>query len=364
VDNWRELRSKAERLRWMGAEVEAWPLEQVRQQLVTDRYFGALHHPRGFHIHPLNYAYGMARAAEAAGARIFEETPAIELDPAGVRKRVQTPSAKVRAPHVVLAANVQLGNLMPRLGATVMPLTSYVMVTEPIENLADAVRYQGAVSEESRAGAQLRIIDGNRLQISGGLTAWPARPQLFARLLRRKVRRLFPQLGAVNAADLWSGTFGRTLHQMPQIGEVHPGVWISSGFGPHGLNTSALAGQLIGRGIVEADDTWRLFAPYELVWAGGKAFRAVAQAIHLGARPLAGMRAAWSRRRERSRRRSEQRAEKRRDKVAAAMATGPAALQPARTESKTPRRRGKGEAAASMLAVPTPLEDKPDRKQP
>ena len=352
TDNWRDLRAKAERLRWIGAQVEAWPVEQVREQLATEHYFGALHHPRAFHIDPFNYAYGIARAAEAAGARIFEDTPAIELDPAGVRKRVQTPTAKVRAAHVVFAANVQLGNLMPRLGATVMPLTTYVMVTDPIANLADAVRYHGAVSEEARAGAQLRIIDRNRLQISGGQTAWPARPQLFAPLLRRKVQRLFPQLGPVDAAYLWSGTFGRTLHHMPQIGEVHPGVWISSGFGAHGLNTSALAGQLIGRGIVEADDTWRLFAPYELVWAGGKAFRTVAQAIYLGARPLAGMRAAWSRRREHSRRRSDQRAQKRRDKLAAA--TAAATAQPA-PETKAPRRRS-GEAAASMLPVPTPVE--------
>src|SRR5687767_11976263 len=79
VDNWRDLRTKAERLRWLGGEVEAWPVERVREQLVTERYFGALHHPRGFHVDPLNYAHGMARAAEQAGARIFEETPAIEL---------------------------------------------------------------------------------------------------------------------------------------------------------------------------------------------------------------------------------------------------------------------------------------------
>jgi gamma-glutamylputrescine oxidase len=359
VDDWGNLRTKAERLRWLGGDVEAWPVERVREQLVTEHYFGALHHPRGFHVDPLNYAQGMARAAEQAGARIFEETPAIELDPAGVRKRVQTPSAKVRAVHVVLAANVQLSNLMPRLGATVMPLTTYVMVTEPIANLADAVRYQGAVSEDVRAGAQFRIIDRNRLQISAGVTAWPGRPQLFARLLRRKVHRLFPQLGTVNAAYLWSGTFGRTLHHMPQIGEVHPGVWISSGFGAHGLNASAVAGQLIGRGIVEADDTWRLFAPYELVWAGGKAFRAVAQAIYLGTRPLTGMRAAWSRRRERSRRRSDQRAQNRRDKLAAA--TAAANPQPAPETKEAPRRRGKGEAAASMLPVPAPVEDKVER---
>jgi 2Fe-2S ferredoxin len=153
---------------------------------------------------------------------------------------------------------------------------------------------------------------------------------------------------------------GRTLHHMPQIGEVHPGVWISSGFGTHGLNTSALAGQLIGRGIVEADDTWRLFAPYELVWAGGKAFRAVAQAVYLGARPLAGIRAAWSRQRERSRRRSDQRAQMRREKLAEA--AGGVNVQ-ATPQAKAPRGRGKGEAAASMLPMPTPVEKKAERKK-
>ena len=159
---------------------------------------------------------------------------------------------------------------------------------------------------------------------------------------------------------MWSGTFGRTLHHMPQMGEVHPGVWISSGFGTHGLNASALAGDLIGRGIVEADDTWRLFAPYELVWAGGRAFRAMAQAIYLGARPLAGMRAAWSRQRERSRRRSDQRAQMRREKLATANAGTTTEQAP---ETRAPRRRGKGEAAAAMLAVPAPVEDKAERKK-
>ncbi len=78
----------------------------------------------------------------------------------------------------------------------------------------------------------------------------------------------------------------------------------------------------------------------------------MAQAIYLGARPLAGLRAAWSRRREHSRRRSDQRAQKRRDKLAAA--TAAATAQPA-LETKAPRRRS-GEAAASMLPVPTPVE--------
>jgi gamma-glutamylputrescine oxidase len=359
TDNWRDLRSRAERLRWLGAEVEAWPAERVREVLSTEHYFGALHHPRAFHIHPLNYAFALARAAEQAGARIFEETAALELDPAGVRKRVQTPSAKIRAAHVVLAANVQLGNLMPRLGATVMPLTTYLVVTEPITNLADAVRYRGAVSESAKADSHYRVVDSNRLQISGRMTAWPGNPRTFARALRGSVRRLYPQLSDVNVAYQWAGTFGRTLHHMPQIGPVHPGVWISSGFGLQGLNTSALAGDLVARGIVDGDETWRMFAPYELVWAGGKAFRTVAQALYTGARPVRRMREAWARRRERARRRSEARAQKRRDLIAV-KAGAAAEAAPPRTEPG--RMRGKGEPAAAMLDVPTPL-DKAERER-
>ena len=62
--------------------------------------------------------------------------------------------------------------------------------------------------------------------------------------------------------------WGLQLHRMPLIGEISPGLWVASGFGGHGINTTAMAGQLIARAVVDRDDTWRLFLPYELVWAG------------------------------------------------------------------------------------------------
>jgi hypothetical protein len=65
---------------------------------------------------------------------------------------------------------------------------------------------------------------------------------------------------------------------MPQLGELSPGLWLLSGFGGHGLNTTAMGGELVARGIVEGDQTWRLFAPFDLVWAGGTLGRAGAQA--------------------------------------------------------------------------------------
>ena len=93
-----------------GADVEAWPTDQVREVLRSPQYFQALHFPKAFHIHPLNYALGLAADAEKHGARIFQDTPALSIDPAGVRKRVATPHATVRARHVVLAGSTGIGD--------------------------------------------------------------------------------------------------------------------------------------------------------------------------------------------------------------------------------------------------------------
>jgi hypothetical protein len=135
------------------------------------------------------------------------------------------------------------------------------------------------------------------------MTVWPAEPRRFARGLLADIRRNFPELGTVEVAHLWRGTLGRSVHRMPQIGEIEPGVWVASGFGGQGLNTTAMAGELIGRGIVEGDDRWRLFAPYELVWAGGLVGRTAAQGVYWGSRPVAAVRQRLARYRERARRR-------------------------------------------------------------
>lgn len=287
TDNAGALRAEVERMRWISADVEFWPAERVREQLRSSRYFNAVHYRQAFHIDPYNYALGLAALAEKAGARIFEGTPAVSLDPAGVRKRIVTPDGRVRAAHVVLAGNTHLGALMPQLAATLLPVTTFVMVTEPIgEVLHEVVRYRGAVSDTNRADNHYRILGGDRLQWSGRMRAWEANPRFIGKALANDVRRTFPDLGKVEVAHLWGGTFGRTVHRMPQIGEMERGVWLASGFGGHGLNTSAMAGELIARGIVDGDQAWRLFAPYELVWAGGLLGRVIAQGIYWGARPV------------------------------------------------------------------------------
>ena len=99
----------------LGCEIEGWQTDRVRGVLRSERYFYAINHLRALTIHPLNYALKLAAAAERDGARIFENTRALSIDPSGVRKRIVTPDARLRANHVVLCGNVQLGALLPRV---------------------------------------------------------------------------------------------------------------------------------------------------------------------------------------------------------------------------------------------------------
>ena len=265
----------------LGCEIEGWPTERVRAVLRSERYFHAIHYLRAFHIHPLTYALGLALAAERDGARIFEHTPALSVDPAGVRKRIVTPAARLRADHVVLCGNLQIGGLMPRVAAALVPVTTYVITTPPLgSRLAEAIEFRGAVSDTDLADNHYRVIDGDRLMWSGRATTWARNPNRYVHALTADIKKTYPQLGEVMSAYSWSGTLGNTIHRMPQLGELGHHVWLASGFGGHGLNTTAMAGNLIARAIVENDQTWRQFTPFELVWAGGILGRAAVQAYY------------------------------------------------------------------------------------
>jgi gamma-glutamylputrescine oxidase len=262
----------------LGCEIEGWQTDRVRSVLRSERYFYAINHLRALTIHPLNYALKLAAAAERDGARIFENTQALSIDPSGVRKRIVTPGARLRANHVVLCGNVQLGALLPRVASTLVPMTTYVITTAPLgEALTEAVGYRGGISYSDHADNHYRIVGGDRLMLSGRSTAWTRDPKRYIKALTGDIKKTYPQLGDVTVDYAWRGTLGLTIHRMPQIGELGPGVWLASGFGGHGLNTTAMAGNLIARAIIDGDQTWRQFTPFELVWAGGMMGRVAGQ---------------------------------------------------------------------------------------
>ncbi len=293
------------RLQMLGedfeTEVEGWQVDRVRDQLKTDRYFHGVYYPKAFQIDGRKYVHGLAALATRAGARIFEDTPVVSIDSSGIRKRIVTPSARLRASHIVLAGNIHLGEPLRRLSETLLPVWRYAAITAPLgEQLADVVKFKGSVTDTDGVD-HFRIVDGDRLMWASPETTWAARPERFAGAIARRIRTIFPQLGSTGIAEVWGGAVGETVHGMPQIGQLRRGLWVTSGFGRQGLNTSAMAGQLIARSILWGDERWRLFSPFELVWAGGVTGRVAGHFVGMWGRGSSAAAGALARYRERAR---------------------------------------------------------------
>src|SRR4051812_29399022 len=293
------------RLQMLGedfeTEVEGWQVDRVRAEIKTDRYFHGVYYPKAFQIDGRKYVHGLAALARRAGARIFEDTPVVSIDASGIRKRIVTPSARLRASNIVLAGNIHLGTPSRRLSETLLPLWRYAAVTAPLgERLSEAITFKGSVSDTDGID-HFRVIEGDRLMWASPETTWAARPERFSGAIQRRIGTIFPRLGPVQIAEVWGGAIGLTVHGMPQIGQLRKGLWVASGFGRQGLNTSAMAGQLIAPSILHGDDRWPLFSPFELVWAGGTTGRVAALGIGMWNRASAAAAGALARYREKSR---------------------------------------------------------------
>jgi gamma-glutamylputrescine oxidase len=354
------VRQEAELLgEHFGHEMLVWPTERVREALKTTRYFQALHDADAFSVHPLNLALALAAEIERLGGRIFEQTVATGADLEGVRKWIETKNGRVRAHAAVFCGSTFIGDGFPSLARAILPVSTYVCVTQPIgDALKDAVQYSGVIADTRRAGDYYRVI-GDRLLWGGRITTRTNVPRRLKRRLARDIAQVYPTLKGVDIEYAWSGVMGYAIHRMPQIGMLRPGAWVASAFGGHGLNTTAMAGELIASAIADNDERWRLFVPFGLVWAGGAVGRRMTQVVYWGMSIRDKLEEANARRKERAvaRRKSAIVAKKIAEEKAAEEETKEATRL--KKEAAAAKRKRESEELARLLA----REEEDDRRR-
>lgn len=223
---------------------------EARAVVDSPRIVGGLYDGRSGHLHPLNYALGLADAALAAGVRIFEGSRVRRLD-TGAAPVAETDGGRVRARFLVLAGNAYLGGLVPALARMVMPVATYIVATEPLgaERAAALLPGNAAVSDMNFVLNYFRRSPDHRL-LFGGEVSYSGldRPGL-ARSLRSKMLRLFPQLAGVRLTHCWGGKVAITVNRMPHIGRLSPTVLFAHGYSGHGLALSGMAGALMAEAV-------------------------------------------------------------------------------------------------------------------
>jgi gamma-glutamylputrescine oxidase len=201
------------------------------------------------HLHPLNYALGLACAAVSAGVQIYENSLVQSVDE-GQPATVQTTSGTVRADHVILACNGYLGSLNKQVARRVMPINNFLIATKPLGNDAKHVLMQDvAVADSKFVVNYFRLSADKRLLFGGGESYGYRFPSDIPAVVRKPMVKVFPHLKDVQIDYAWGGTLGITMKRMPYLARLAPNILSASGYSGHGVGTATHAGELMALAI-------------------------------------------------------------------------------------------------------------------
>jgi gamma-glutamylputrescine oxidase len=253
----RQLQDWAERM----ARGYGYPMRQIAAPdmgawIASRRYVSAVHDPRCGHLHPLKYVLGLARAAASLGVTIHEHTSAIELIP-GERPTLRAAQGMLRARQVLLAGNVYLDALAPRIARRIMPVGTYVAASQALPRglAASLIPSGSAVCDNNVVLDYFRLSKDCRM-IFGGLASYGTKtPRRLAEKMRRRMLHVFPQLAPYRVEHTWGGFIDITMNRAPDFGRLPaagayaPNVYYLQGFSGHGLALAGLAGRLVAEAI-------------------------------------------------------------------------------------------------------------------
>ncbi len=253
----------------------------LRAQLASDLYVGGLLDQGAGHLHPLNFALGLAAAASDAGALLHEDSAVTRVTP-GTKVKVETAGGSVTADFAVLACNAYLDGLVPQLGSRIMPVATYMTATEPLgeHRARDLIPGNLAVGDANFVLNYFRRSADHRLLFGGGVSYTARMPASLPDDMRRTLLTVFPQLADVKQDFTWGGNVAITQDRAPHLGRVAPNLYFAQGFSGQGVALTAIAGKVIAEAIRGQSERFDLFAkiPHR-PFPGGKYLRAPSLAL-------------------------------------------------------------------------------------
>ncbi len=250
--------------------------EELRELVGSPAYHGGTLDMGGGHLHPLRYAFGLARAAAAAGVRIFE-TSRVSRVSDGDPVLVETEKARISARHLLWACNGYLGHAQPQIAARVMPINNFIAATEPLDEAMarGLIRDNHAVADSKFVINYYRLSEDRRMLFGGGESYGYRFPDDIAALVRKPMEQIYPQLKGVKIDYAWGGTLGITLKRLPHFARLAPNVLTASGYSGHGVALATLGGKLAAEAVAGQAGRFDIMAELPSPrFPGGAALRA------------------------------------------------------------------------------------------
>ena len=225
------------------------PKNQIRDEIGSDAYHGALTDEISGGLHASKYVYGLATTVSNLGVQLCEHTDVLDIEKNDSNYfRLITSAGDVRAKKVIVATNGYTDRLVPGLKPLIFPVGSYIVVTEPLsEDLQKIISPKKRMYYDSkwflnyfRLTPDGRMLWGGRNDLSTDLDLDDS-----AKRLTRELYSILPDLRDIPITHTWTGKLGITFDLMPHIGEKN-GVYYAFGYGGHGLSIATYLGTEIG----------------------------------------------------------------------------------------------------------------------
>ena len=252
----RTTESRVEQWARRGAPIELLDSAQVESLLGCGGYHGGLLDKRGGGLHPLNYALGLATAAQAKGARLHGNSKVLGLERSGAGYRLKTAEGEVTARRVALCTNGYTGDLLPELRRSVIPMRSLQVATRPLsENARRSILPQGQVSSDTRPLLSYFRLDAEGRFLIGGRGAESV-PAIRKRLrhLRATAEGLVPQIEAEDWRFHWGGLVALTPDHYAHLHEPLPGLVAGLGFNGRGIAMATAMGKVLADKLAGTPD--------------------------------------------------------------------------------------------------------------
>ncbi len=249
--------------------------EEICAMLGTDAYYGGSLDIGSGHLHPLNFALGLADAATKLGVRIFDTSRVVSLDHTAPAI-VKTDSAKVTADFVVMGCNGYVGDLEEKVSARVMPINNYILATEPLSDAQarDLIRDNVAVADSKFVINYFRLSEDKRMLFGGTESYRYKFPADIGSAVRKPMLEIYPQLENTRIDYAWGGTLGVTMNRMPHFSRLTGNILSASGFSGHGVAMGTLAGRIMADTIAGQANDFDVMAKVPThKFPGGKTLR-------------------------------------------------------------------------------------------
>jgi gamma-glutamylputrescine oxidase len=261
----RALRQEVDGLQQRGVACDWAEGAQLPRLIDSPRYLAAARETRSGHLHPLKYALGLARAAQAAGVRVFEHSPVTDLQ-RGPTLLARTARGSVTARFGVLAGNCMLAQygpqVAPDIAPRIMPVGTYIVGTAPLDPAlcARLIPSNAAVCDNNFVLDYFRFSAERRMLFGGRVSYTTQTPRNLEAVMRQRMAAVFPALKDVPIEHVWGGFVDISMNRAPDFGRLGDNLYYLQGFSGHGVALTGLAGQLVAEAVAGQAGRFDVFA--------------------------------------------------------------------------------------------------------